>query len=78
MIYQLTLFYEKIMIFLQPWTQDNFILPAMPIRGMPMSKDRVERMKLVHNLTITVILPSRNNILADMMFKISVGYMNLD
>ena len=44
-------------------TQDNFILPALPVGGLPISQDWLDRMKLVHNHTIPIILPSRKNIL---------------
>ena len=30
-------------------TQDNFILPAPPIGGLPISQDWLERMKLVYD-----------------------------
>ena len=33
--------------------------------------------KLVHNCTIPIILPSGKNILADTMFKISIGYSGI-
>ena len=58
-------------------TQDNFILPAPPVGGLPVSQDPLDRMKLVHDRTIPIILPSGKNILANSMFKISVGYTNL-
>ena len=58
-------------------TQDNFILPAPPVGGLPISQDWLDRMKLVRDRTIRIILPSGKNILADTMFKISVGYTNL-
>ena len=57
-------------------TQDNFILPAPPVGGLPISQDCLDRMKLVRDRTIA-ILPSRKNILADTMFKITIGYTNL-
>ena len=37
-------------------TQDNFILPAPPV-GLPISQDWFDRMKLVHDRTIPIILP---------------------
>ena len=49
-------------------TQDNFILPAPPVGGLPLSQDWFGRMKLV-----PIILPSGKNILADTMFKITIG-----
>ena len=55
-------------------TQDNFILPAPPVGGLPISQDWLNRMKLVRDRTIPIILPSGKNILADTMFKISVWY----
>ena len=55
-------------------TQDNFILPAPPVGGLPISQDLFDGMKLVRNRTVPIILPSGKNILVDTMFKISVGY----
>ena len=57
-------------------TQDNFILPAPP-EELPIFQDWLDRMKLVHDHTIPIILPSGKNILADTMFKITIGYTNL-
>ena len=54
-------------------TQDNFILPAPNVGGLPISQDRLDRMKLVRNRTLLIMLPSGNNILVNMVFKISVG-----
>ena len=59
-------------------TQDNFILSAPPVGYLPISQDWLDRMKLVRNCTIPVILPSGKNILADKMFKIIIGYTNRD
>ena len=56
--------------------QDKFILPAPPV-GLPISQDRLDRMKLVHDHTIPIILSSGKNVLADTMFKIIMGYTNL-
>ena len=58
-------------------TQDNFILPAPPVGGLSISQDWLDRMKLVRDYTIPIILASGKNILADTMFKISTGYTNL-
>ena len=58
-------------------TQDNFILPAPPVGGLPISQDWLDRMKLVRDRTIPIILPSGKSILADTMFKITIGYTNL-
>ena len=58
-------------------TQDNFIIPAQPVGGLPISQDWLGRMKLVRNSTIPIILPSGKNILVDTMFKIILGYTNL-
>ena len=33
-------------------TQDNFILPALPVGGLPISQDRLDRMKLVRTRQI--------------------------
>ena len=59
-------------------TQDNFILPALPLGRLPISQDRLDRMKLVRNCTIPVTLSSGKNVLVNMLFKISIGYINLD
>ena len=59
-------------------TQDNFILPALPVGGLPISQDRLDRRKLVRDRTIPIILPSGKNILVNMVFKISVVHTNLD
>ena len=58
-------------------TQDYFILPAPPVGGLPISQDWLDKMKLVRNRTIPVILPSGKDILVDTMFKIIIGYTNL-
>ena len=58
-------------------TQDNFILPAPPVGRLPISQDWLDRMKLLRNRTIPIILPSGKNILVDTMFKIIIGYTNL-
>ena len=36
-------------------TQDNFILPALPVGGLPISQNRLDRMELVHDRTIPII-----------------------
>ena len=41
-------------------TQDNFIVPAPPVGGLPISQEWLDRMKLV-----PIILPSGKDILAD-------------
>ena len=46
-------------------TQDNFILPAPPLGGLPISQDWLDRMKLVRDHTISIILPRGKDILAD-------------
>ena len=46
-------------------TQDNFILPAPPEGGPPISQDWLDRMKLVHDHTVPIILPCGKDILAD-------------
>ena len=58
--------------------QDYFILPALPVEGLPISQDGLDRMKLVRDRTIPIILPSGKNILVNMMFKVSVGHTNHD
>ena len=58
-------------------TQDNFILPAPPVGGLPISQDWLDIMKFVRDRTIPIILPSGKNILADTMYKITIGYANL-
>ena len=57
-------------------TQANFILPAPPVGGLPISQDRLDRMKPVRNRTIPITLQSGKNILADTMFKISIMYLD--
>ena len=59
-------------------TQTNFNLPALPVGCLPISQDWLDRMKLVRNFTIPINLPSGNNILVNMLFKINIGYTNLD
>ena len=59
-------------------TTQNFILLAPPVGGLPISQDWLDRMKLVCDHTIPIILPSGKNILGNMVFQISVGYTNLD
>ena len=44
---------------------NNFILPAPPVGGLPISQDWLDRMKLVHHRTVPIILPSGKHILAD-------------
>ena len=61
----------------QCMTQDYFILPAPPVGGLPISQDWLDRMKLVHDRTVSIILPSGKDILVDAMFKIIIGYTNL-
>ena len=58
-------------------TQDNFILPAPPVGGLPIFQDWLDRMMLVRDRTIPIILPSVENISADTMFKIIIEYTNL-
>ena len=53
--------------------QDKFILPAPPVRGLPISQDWLDKIKLVRSLTIPMILTSGKNILADAMFEIIIG-----
>ena len=57
-------------------TQDNFILPAPPVGGLPISQDWLDRMKLVRDCTVPIILPSGKDILVDYIFLISEGYAN--
>ena len=52
-------------------TQDNFILPAPPVGGLPISQDWLDRMKLVCNRTVP-ILPSGKDILVDYIFYESI------
>ena len=46
-----------------PYDQEEyiFILPALPIRGMPVSQDKLEKIKSVCNHTILLILQSGKN-----------------
>ena len=50
---------------------------APPAGGLPISQDWLDRMKLVHDCTVPIILPSVKDILVDTMFKIIIGYTNL-
>ena len=59
-------------------TQDNFILSSLPVVGLLLSKYLLDKMKLVCDHTIPIILTSGNNILVNMAFKISVWYTNFD
>ena len=45
-------------------TQDNFILPEPPVGGLPISQDWLNRMKLVQDRTVPIILPSGKDILS--------------
>ena len=58
--------------------QNNFILPAPPVRGLPISQDWLDRMKIVRDCTIPIILSCRKITLDDYMFKIGIRYTNLD
>ena len=49
-------------------TQDNFIHTAPPVGGLPFSQDWFDRMKLVCNSTVPVILPSGKDVLVDYIF----------
>ena len=55
-------------------TQDNFILPAPPVGGPPISQDWLDRMKLVHDRTVPIILPSGKDILAYISYN--QGHIN--
>ena len=59
-------------------TQDNFILPAPPVGGLPISQNWLDKMKLVYDRTIRIILPSGKNILVNMVFKINIQYTKPD
>ena len=59
-------------------TQNNFILPALPVGGLPISQDWLDKMKIVRDCTIPIILPDGNNLLVNMVLKINIGYTNLD
>ena len=39
-------------------TQDNFILPAPPVGGLPISQDWLDRIKFVYDRSVPIILPS--------------------
>ena len=43
-------------------TQNNFILPAPPVGGLPISQDWLNRMKLIRDRTIPIILSSGKDI----------------
>ena len=70
--------YELVRCIWQMWERHNFIFFALPVEGLPMSQDWLDRMKLVCNHTIPISLPCGKNILVNVVFKISVGYTNLD
>jgi hypothetical protein len=53
-------------------TQDNFILPALPVGGLPFSQGWLDRMKLVRKRTVPITLPTRKDILVYIMFKIGI------
>ena len=42
-------------------TQDYVILPALPVGGLPISEDKLERMKLASDRTIPIVLSSGKN-----------------
>ena len=44
-------------------TQNNFILPAPRVGGLPLSQDWLDRMKFVRDRTVPITLPSGNDIL---------------
>ena len=58
-------------------TQDNLILPVPPKGRLPIPHDWLDKINLVRSRIIPIILPSGKNILADTMFKISIGDKNL-
>ena len=57
-------------------TQDDFILPAPPVGGLPISQDGLDRMKLVRDRTIPIILPNGENVMVKFMFRIIIVYTN--
>ena len=59
-------------------TNGNFIVPAAPVRGLSISQNGFDRMKLVRKCTILIILQSRKNILLGLMFEINVVSTMLD
>ena len=60
-------------------TQDYLILPALPVGGLPISQDKLDRIMLLRDHTIPNTLPSGKHILVNMLFKISiVGHTNFD
>ena len=58
-------------------TRDNFILPAPPVGGLPISQDWLDRMKLVHDSTVPINLPRGKKILVHFMFKIIIEFIIL-
>ena len=56
-------------------TQGNFILPAPPVGELSISQDWLDRMKLVRNRTIPIILSNGKNIVA--LIQMSIGHMSL-
>ena len=59
-------------------TAQDYILPALPVEGLPIFQDRLNIMELVRDRTISIMLLIGKNILVNMLFKISIGYTNLD
>ena len=55
-------------------TKVNFLLPAPPVGGLPISQDWLNRVKLVRSRAIPIIMPSAKNMLVDTMFEIIIRY----
>ena len=53
-------------------TTQDFIHLTLPVGGLRISQDELDRMKLVFDGTIPIMLPSEKNILVNMVFKVSV------
>ena len=58
-------------------TQDNFVLPALPVGGLPTSQDWIDSMKRVPGRINPNILSSGKIIVANYIFKLIIGYTNL-
>ena len=54
---------------------DHSILPAPPVGGLPISQDWLDRMKLVHDRIVPIILPSGKNILVYTMCRTLTEYI---
>ena len=73
----LTVLTQRWRIFPQDIWMGQMCMTDTPVGGLPISQEWLDRMKLVRDRTIPVILPSGKDILVDTMFKIIIWYTNL-